>query len=50
MSLDYSSIFLVFVDMCKTAIPIAVFLYLLDICINLFFSLAFPRRFSRRDD
>lgn len=47
MSLDYSSIFLVFVDLCKTAIPIAIFLYLLNIIITLFFSLAFPKHFNK---
>ena len=49
MTLDYSSIFAVFVDMCKTAIPIAMFLNLLIIVITLFFSLAFPKHFSRKD-
>lgn len=47
MNLDYSSIFSVFVDLCKTAIPIAVFLYLLNIIITLFFSLAFPKLYKR---
>ena len=37
MILDYSSIFALFVDMCKTAMPIAIFLYLLNIVITLFF-------------
>ena len=49
MILDYVSIFKVFVDLCTTAIPIAIFLYLLDIMLNFFFSMAFPKRFSRRD-
>lgn len=43
MSLDYSSIFIVFADLCKTAIPIAIFLYLLNILINFFFDTAFPK-------
>ena len=49
MTLDYSSIFAVFVDMCKTAIPIAIFLNLLIIIITLFFSLAFPKHFKKGD-
>lgn len=49
MSLDYPSIFKVFVDLIVTAIPISIFLYLLDIMINFFFSMAFPKRFTRRD-
>lgn len=49
MNLDYSSIFSVFVDLCKVATPIAVFLYLLNIAITFFFSLAFPKHFSRGD-
>lgn len=47
MSLDYSSIFKVFVDLCTTAVPIAIFLYLLDILLNFFFSFAFPKRFRK---
>lgn len=47
MQLDYSSIFIVFVDICKTALPIAIFLYLLDILLNFFFSFAFPKRFRK---
>lgn len=49
MSLDYASVFGVFVDLCKTGIPIAIFLYLLDIMLNFFFSMAFPKHFNRRD-
>ncbi len=49
MILDYSSIFALFVDMCKVAMPIAIFLYLLNIIITLFFSLAFPKRFTKGD-
>ncbi len=49
MLLNYNEIFALFVDMCKTAIPIAIFLYLLNIVITLFFSLAFPKRFTRGD-
>lgn len=47
MDLDYGSIFSVFVDLCKTGIPIAFFLYLLDIMVNFFFGLAFPKHFKR---
>lgn len=47
MNLDYSLIFAVFVDLCKSAIPISVFLYILNIVITLFFSLAFPKHFSK---
>ena len=43
MDLDYVSIFLAFADLCKTAIPIAIFLYLLNILINFFFDTAFPK-------
>ena len=43
MELDYASIFLVFIDLIKTAMPISVFLYLTTIAINFFFSLAFPK-------
>lgn len=49
MNLDYNSIFAVFVDLLKAAIPISFFLYLLDIMLNFFFSMAFPKHFSRRD-
>lgn len=49
MDLDYASIFKVFVDLIVKAIPISIFLYLLDIMINFFFSMAFPKRFTRRD-
>lgn len=47
MVLDYSSIFAVFVDLCKSAMPIAIFLYLVNIVITLFFSLAFPKHFDK---
>ena len=47
MYLDYSNIFAVFVDLVKTAVPIAIFLYLLDVVLFIFFSLAFPKRFKR---
>ena len=50
MNLDYTSIFAVFVDLCKTAIPIAIFLFLLDIMLNFFFSMAFPKHFNNRRD
>lgn len=46
---DYTSIFKVFVDLCTTAMPISIFLFLLDIMLNFFFSMAFPKHFSRRD-
>lgn len=44
MELNYSEIFAVFVNMLKTAIPIAIFLWLSNILINFFFKLAFPKR------
>lgn len=47
MSLDYTSIFNVFIDLCKVAFPISIFLHLLIICVNLFFSLAFPKYFNK---
>lgn len=43
MNLDYFLIFSVFADLCKTAIPIAIFLQLLNILINFFFDTAFPK-------
>ncbi len=49
MELDYTSIFQCFTSLITTAIPVAIFLYLVDIVINLFFSLAFPK-FSRKRD
>ncbi len=47
MVLNYTLIFAVFIDLCKSAIPIAVFLYLLNIVITLFFTLAFPKHFNK---
>lgn len=47
MNLNYTLIFAVFVDLCKSAIPIAIFLYLLNIGITLFFSLAFPKHYNK---
>ncbi|MBP3255549.1 MAG: hypothetical protein J6M60_03570 [Clostridia bacterium] len=47
MDLDYTSIFSVLTDLIKCAIPIAVFLYLVDVMFFVFFSLAFPKRFKR---
>ena len=47
MELDYSKIFSVFVDLVKTGIPVAVFLYLLDVMLTFFFSMAFPKRFRK---
>lgn len=49
MELDYTSIFQCFVSLITTGIPIAIFLYLTDILINFFFSLAFPK-FIRKGD
>lgn len=48
MDLDYSLIFSIFVSLCKTGIPISVFLYLLETMIIFFFNLAFPKH--RKDD
>lgn len=45
MELDYMQIFSVFVDLIKKAMPISIFLYLANIMINFFFSLAFPKFF-----
>lgn len=50
MELNYVPIFAVFVDLCKTAIPIAIFLFLLDIMIEFFFSMAFPKHFKNGRD
>ena len=47
MDLDYSGIFAVFVNMLQTAAPVAIFLYLLEIMLFVFFSLAFPKRFRK---
>ena len=49
MDLNYAEIFEVFVDMIKTGLPIAVFLWLANILINFFFSLAFPKRSGRSE-
>lgn len=49
MELDYVSIFKCFTSLLTTAIPISIFLYLADILINFFFSLAFPK-FTRKGD
>ena len=49
MELDYTQIFAVFVDIVSKAAPVGIFLYLLDIVLYLFFSLAFPKRFKRGD-
>lgn len=43
MELDYTLVFNVFINLIKTAMPIAIFLYLTDITINFFFRLAFPK-------
>lgn len=48
MFLDYSSIFTVLVDVIKTAMPVGIFMFLLDIMLNFFFSLAFPKHFSNK--
>ena len=49
MILDYSQIFNAFTDLIIKAVPIALFLYLADIVINLFFSLAFPKHLRKGD-
>ena len=46
MELNYVEVFNVFIDLIKTAMPIAIFLYLANILINFFFSLAFPKHFK----
>lgn len=48
MELDYTKIFACFVDLIKGAMPVSIFLYFLDIMVDLFFRLAFPR--IRRND
>ena len=48
MELNYAQIFNIFADILKTATPISIFLYLANIMINFFFSLAFPK-FSKGD-
>lgn len=48
MELDYAQIFNIFADILKNATPISIFLYLANIMINFFFSLAFPK-FSKGD-
>lgn len=47
IDLDYSGIFNVYVSMLTTAIPIAIFLFLLDFLLNFFFSFAFPKKYMR---
>ena len=47
MELDYSNIFNVFVDIISKAAPVGIFMYLLDVLLYIFFSLAFPKRFKR---
>lgn len=49
MELDYTNILSIFTNMITTALPIAIFLWLADLLINFFFSLAFPKRFSKGD-
>lgn len=49
MELDYTSILSIFGSMITSAIPIAIFLWLADLLINFFFSLAFPKRFNKGD-
>lgn len=46
MELNYVEVFNVFIDLIKTAMPIAIFLYLANILITFFFSLAFPKHFG----
>ena len=48
MELDYTKIFACVVDLIKGAMPVSIFLYFLDIMVDLFFRLAFPR--IRRND
>ena len=48
MELDYTKIFACVVDLIKGAMPVSILLYFLDIMINFFFSLAFPK--IRRND
>ena len=47
MELDYSSVFGVLVNLLQVAIPIGIFLYLVDVMFYVFFSLAFPKRFRK---
>ena len=47
MDLNYTEIFNIFISMLQTAIPIAIFLWLTNILINFFFTLAFPERSQR---
>lgn len=47
MELDYTNVFSVLVSLIQTAIPIAIFLYLVDVMFYVFFSLAFPKRFKK---
>lgn len=49
MDLNYNLIFSIFVDLMKTAIPIAIFLWLTNVIIQFFFSLAFPKRSGRSE-
>lgn len=41
--LNYESIFSAFGSLISTALPIAIFLFLVDVALNFFFSLAFPK-------
>lgn len=45
MDLNYTEIFNIFINLIKTAMPIAIFLFFTKILINFFFSLAFPKFF-----
>lgn len=49
--MDYTSVFTVFVELIQKAVPLGIFFWLVNIIINLFFSLAFPKtsRFNRGD-
>jgi len=49
--MDYTAIFNIFVDLIQKAMPIGIFLWLVNIVINFFLSLAFPSssRFKRGD-
>lgn len=49
MELDYSEIFTVLTNIIVAALPISFFLHLTTIGISLFFSLAFPKFYSKGD-
>lgn len=47
MDLNYTEVFNIFISLLQTALPISIFLWLSNILINFFFSLAFPKRSDR---